>query len=830
MEILFEIIHTSLFNYIFIFALSILFIFYKYKQNKKKIKEAKEILKQEKNFEKITDRFYKIENKLTVRIKKKDKFFIDCYTKYYPKQSLWKNLDEYIQISENFKTNDRQEIFEIYNLDTDFWQRKFIEEEKKKHKAFFDKVESHPLTERQREACLIMEKNNLILAGAGTGKTSIMVGRAGYLIKCKGVKPSDILMITFSKTGVNEMKNRASDKLGKTIANNIKIKTFHAFCNEISSEQKEPINLIQEEEKEKFVLQKLSDYHDDVIEYMDNHLYEEKTENDFRDKEAYFAYRKNEEIKTYRNETVKSHSERRIANWFSQNGIKYEYETEFVDNNGEKITRNGKTIRYYPDFYLPDYNIWIEFFGLDLEGKTREDINEIKYKADMEWKKEIHEKYESKFIDLYFADVQNGTLFETLEQHLSDFDVELDVQTSSEVWSLMEQSYLFSDVTKLVNSMIDFVKVKIYRDIDSIDELKSLEGMDFFKNIFDDYQEMLKEEGKIDFVDMILNGIKAIETGKYKKNYEHILVDEFQDTSDIQADLIKLIRDKNGESVLCCVGDDWQSIYRWQGGNVSLITQFANNFGDTSIVKLDKAFRFNKNILNVANNFIMQNPLQLKKEIGTDRDIEDNSIVLMTHDIPEYGSNKNYILSNHLGSIIKTIRKNDNHGKIMILTRNNRPFDGREFTKYCIKNKCEMRTIHSSKGLEAEYVIVLGVDNAWYGIPSKKEDAKELRSLIPNECEGIDYADERRLFYVALTRAKKKIYLISDPRNQSEYIDELLLEEYDHYLNKDKFELLDKNPCPSCGATRIREKGKRNMPDYWKCIEKDCIEPLEGIK
>ena len=803
------------------------YILYKQQKNKKEKEEAQKILKKEKNFKKILERFSKSEKKLTAKIKKEDKFFIDYYKKQYPQKSMWQEFQQYIKSTKKFKKEKRTEILDIYSQCTQYWQNEFIEQENNKYKNFFDKVESNPLTQKQREACIVMEKNNLVLAGAGTGKTSVMVGRAGYLINYKKIKPTDVLMITFTKAGAGEMQDRINNKLGKNIGERMKIKTFHSLCLEVSGMKLKADSIFTDEQKRDFILDRLDKYYKDASDYVENYFYKEKTENDFHDKEAYFAYIQQEEIKTYRNERVKSHSERRIANWLTQKGIKYEYEKKFVNNDSETVTSRP----YFPDFYLPDYGIWIEFFGLDSKGKTRKDIDNEKYNEQKDWKIKLHQEHNSKFIDLYYADIQDKTLFEKLENKLNQYEVEFNEKGALEVWELIKQSYIYNEFVDLVINIISFVKIKVYNDgIEAIDKLTTLKDMVFFKHIFNDYMEMLKKENKIDFTDMVLNGIDKIKSGIYKKNYKHILVDEFQDTNDIQADLIKLLRDENGESILCCVGDDWQSIYRFQGGNVSLITEFENHFGDTSIVKLDKAFRFNKNILNVANDFIMKNPKQVEKSIDTIEGVVDNSIVILPYDCSEYGTNKNYILSDELGRIIKTIRQNDTKGKIMILTRNNRPFDGREFTKYLQKNKCEMKTIHSSKGLEAEYVILLGVDNDWYGIPSKKEEKTELLELIPTECDGIKYADERRLFYVALTRAKKKVYMLVNQHKPSEYIDELLSEKYKDSINSDKFIDMERNICPSCGSVRNRKKGKNNWADYWQCYNKDCIEPLEPIK
>ena len=682
-----------------------------------------------------------------------------------------------------------------------YHQNSFIEQEKIRCKNLFDTIEENPLTEKQRESCIIMEENNLVLAGAGTGKTSVMIGRVQYLIKEKNINPDKILMLTFSRAGALEMQERIEKKLGKKVACQIKIKTFHSLAKEISNIDKDPID--SEKLARPLIFNKLEENREESLEYIKNQIYEEKENGD--NKEQYFRYNEGNEIKTYKNEIVKSQSERRIANWLLQMGINYIYEEKFKDDK--------ENINYSPDFYLPDYNIYIEFFGVGQNNKTREDINSERYIKDMEWKKAFHEKKQSKFIALHYYQIQDGSLFDYLRKKLNQYGVETNKQSVDKIWDVITKSYVYKDLVNIFEQSIGLVKIALYKNnTQNINEqLLQLSGLELFANIYDDYQKNLEKRNLIDFNDMLIYGVESLKNDNYIPDYEHILVDEFQDTSDFQADFLKLLRDRGQKSTLFCVGDDWQAIYRFQGGNVKLITEFKNYFGNSSTVALDKTFRFNSNILNVANKFIMENPNQAQKIINAHNDNDELSVILLSCE---------GFLSNYIKKVIATIKENDKNGKILILARLNGTLseikDSLKNKKY---NNIKLSSIHGSKGLESDYVIFVGAN-----IPHKKKGHELIDTFLPDECRGISFADERRLFYVALTRAKKKIYIISMNNNPSEFIKELDNESYEPFIDKSKYEKVITKKCRTCGGTQTLKPAKAGYKtDYWLCTNKRCI-------
>ena len=290
------------------------------------------------------------------------------------------------------------------------------------------------------------------------------------------------------------------------------------------------------------------------------------------------------------------------------------------------------------------------------------------------------------------------------------------------------------------------------------------------------YESYLKQHKAIDFAEMIHRAKGYIERDKYTPQWKHILVDEFQDTSDMQANFIKLLRDKCDGSHLMCVGDDWQSIYRFQGGNIDLITNFENHFGYAYQVALDKTFRFNQNVQDISSAFVTKNPRQTKKQMKAFSPVIDVSVHLVNR---EYATGGDVSISiekgifNTVNKILNMITKKHigkNTPSVMILGRTNKALADVQGIK-CRNIDIRCMTIHKSKGLEADYVIVVGLKENSF--PSSMKDGILTAYLLP-PMESFNFAEERRLLYVALTRCKHKVWLVCENGTQkSEFTDEI---------------------------------------------------------
>ena len=272
-------------------------------------------------------------------------------------------------------------------------------------------------------------------------------------------------------------------------------------------------------------------------------------------------------------------------------------------------------------------------------------------------------------------------------------------------------------------------------------------------NIYLIYQNELYSSGKIDFDDMITMAIKTLQNNGFIDKYKYIIIDEFQDTSYIRYLLIKTIIDKN-QSKLVAVGDDFQSIYRFSGCDLKIFTEFKNYFKGANILKIENTYRNSLELINISSKFILKNPLQVRKKLLSNKSNSKPIKICYGYTLEE---------------LIMFIK-----GNIMILGRNNKDINKYENDSFNSHNDINIRylTIHRSKGLEEDNVIILNVIDDNLGIPNKIEDSSILRLVLKkNEYK---YAEERRLFYVALTRCRESVYLMTEKGRESVFIKELL--------------------------------------------------------
>ncbi len=276
------------------------------------------------------------------------------------------------------------------------------------------------------------------------------------------------------------------------------------------------------------------------------------------------------------------------------------------------------------------------------------------------------------------------------------------------------------------------------------------------------WKSALKDEGAIDFSGLIHQAVNLIEKGRFISPWKHILVDEFQDISPLRAKLLQALRQQNKRTALFAVGDDWQAIYRFSGAELNLTTSFQNNFGEGEICALDTTYRFNERIGDIANHFVLQNPSQLDKPLNSLTKGNKKSVVLLYEEALERLLDKmsGYVLEDE---------------NILILARFH-------YLKPEVLNKAATRwpklniqfmTMHASKGQQADYVIICGLNSGKDGFPAPARESIIEEALLPKP-ENFAHAEERRLLYVALTRAKQQAWLLYNPENPSEFIDELL--------------------------------------------------------
>ena len=282
------------------------------------------------------------------------------------------------------------------------------------------------------------------------------------------------------------------------------------------------------------------------------------------------------------------------------------------------------------------------------------------------------------------------------------------------------------------------------------------------KEIYFEYEEELSSTGKVDFNDMINKAIDIVKNNGYIKKYKYIIIDEYQDTSYTKYLLINEIKKKTN-SKLFVVGDDFQSIYRFTGCNLDIFLNFNKYYEYSKILKIVNTYRNSNELINIAGNFVMKNKKQITKKLVSNKNILNPIEIIYSKNLKK--------------SLLRLIDKINT--PILLLGRNNKDIykyfnsintDGT--LKYNNKT-IRYLTVHKSKGLEEENVIIINLENNILGFPSKIENNKILRFVL-NDKDSYPYEEERRLFYVALTRTKNKVYLLVDKNNESIFVKELI--------------------------------------------------------
>jgi len=370
-----------------------------------------------------------------------------------------------------------------------------------------------------------------------------------------------------------------------------------------------------------------------------------------------------------------------------------------------------------------------------------------------------------RYFDIYtFFDVKNKYLKFYSENYLMIKSLEKLVMTFLNLFKCngykLEDFSLF--LKKARKNILSYRKEKIFLTI--------------ALNIYLIYEGYLKENGEIDFDDMISKASSVIENKQVMLNYKYVIIDEYQDTSYIRFLLIKKIID-NTNSKLMVVGDDFQSIYRFTGCDISLFLNFNNYFSDAKIMKIENTYRNSSELIKVAGDFVMKNKKQIRKCLKSNKKLDyPIKIVYYTDRVESF-----------LNLVIEMFQ--ENNAPIMVLGRNNDDInkvigsnfklmqDGKLVCNFNKEINLYYLTVHKSKGLEEENVIIINMEDSLLGFPSKIKNDKIMRFVTVSDEEYL-FGEERRLFYVALTRTKRFVYIMVPSSKPSIFIKELLTKEY----------------------------------------------------
>ena len=701
----------------------------------------------------------------------------------------------------------------------------FVVDELNRSKELFDKIESRPLTDEQRRAVVVDEDRNLVVAAAGSGKTSVIVAKAGWLIRKQYRRPSELLLLAFAKDAQKEMEERVRKRLGNRVGSQITVRTFHSLGMAIIGdvERRRPaLSKVAEDEKALLVLLKgiIADlvanlkFSKIMLRWFQEFFAPYRSEHDFKTQGEYWNYIRTNEIRSLQGELVKSFEECIIANFLYLNGVRYKYEGPY-----EHETATPEKRPYQPDFYLPDPGIYIEHFALSKSGKTPPFINRMDYLESIEWKRELHAKHGTVLIETFSHENDDGKLTELLADKLANHEVTLSPIPTDKTFAILEEQGRIDPFTRLVATVLQHYKgaqlstEEIARQAAKApNRLRAEAFVTVFKPIFERYEAFLDRQQQIDFNGMINKATEHVEKGRYSSPFGYILVDEFQDISPGRARLLKALLDTSETAQLFAVGDDWQAIYRFTGSDIAIMREFRERFGESERINLETTFRCSNRIADIATEFVLKNPSQIRKNVSTVYEANKPGvhIGLSAEECPD-------LLRESLNKIATDVAERDERSTVFLLGRywRSQPANLNKLKREYPALDLTYMTVHRSKGLEADYVVVVDLCSGNYGFPSEFNDDPIL-DLVLAAPEEHPNAEERRLFYVAITRARRGVYLLADSGPPSSFVTELIQDGYDvtvfgRPLEKDV-------ACPKCEDGRLEQrKSSRDGGTFYGC-------------
>lgn len=641
----------------------------------------------------------------------------------------------------------------------------------------FDTLERMPLTATQRRAALVDEDNTLVLAGAGSGKTSLITAKVAHLMHRGLARESDILLLAFSRDSRGELEDRIRERVKRQI----KASTFHALGLEIvgaCEERKPSVSVLATDEVKlrKFIndqLEKLflepSSAAKGALRWFSEYFSPQPNAFEFKTLGEYYDYIRNFDIRSLKGDRVKSYEECLIANFLYLNGIEYEYEAQY-----EHDTATARRRQYRPDFKIGDAGLYVEHFAVDRSGRTPPFIDQVRYTEEIEWKRDQHSRRGTRLIETFSWQASEASLLEELERSLKHHGVKFQPIAGADILARLRELGRVDRVTGLLVTFLRLsrsagldmaaLRTKVYS---TSAPRRAQAFLDMFEPISRAYEEELARRGEIDFEQMILKAEHYVASGRFRSPWRWIIVDEFQDISVGRARLLKALLDQRADRRFYAVGDDWQAIFRFAGGDISVMRNFRQHFGYTKRVELDRTFRFSQTLGDVAGTFVLRNPSQLDKKVRSDKAPSHPTITVVSRsdEAPDP-------LTFALSAIGR--RCDGRKASVLLLGRyrHNEPGNLAAIANRFPSLEISFLTVHRSKGLEADFVVVLDVSGGRYGFPSEIADDPVL-NLVISEPEGYPNAEERRLFYVALTRAREAVYITVDGR-PSAFVQELL--------------------------------------------------------
>lgn len=681
-------------------------------------------------------------------------------------------------------------------------------------------VEKRPLNDEQAEAVICFDNRVQVAASAGSGKTSTMVAKAAYAIDRGFFDPKEIVMLAFNKDAAKELGERAEQSFKRLGMEGVKVraKTFHRLGLAIIgyATKKKP-RVPDWVVKDNLACKKL----EELVDRLKDRSVEFRSQWDLfrlvfgRDLPSFNAMKtppktgtKAGRLVPMQGDPVKSIEECMIANWLHYNGVEYVYERRY-----EHETATETHSQYHPDFYYPAIGLYHEHFALDAQGQPPAHFEG--YLQDAMWKRDLHRKQGTQLIETTSHQIRQNTWVEHLTRELTSRGIELDPNPDRPIPPDRQPPLSEMKLIGLVRTYIAHVKSNCLTKEDLLRRIDDLPSglfthrysmfLDILWPVMDAWNEELERVKGLDFEDMLIKAAEYVEQGRCMPKFKLVMADEFQDASRARARLCRALVSVPGRHFFA-VGDDWQSINRFAGADVSVMTDFKRFYGSGQLLKLEQTFRCPQALCDVSSRFVSKNPVQLTKRVYSKTPAVGPTLrAVMVQDKKEITP----AIVSFLESLVAGLkdgsipREKDRLIKVCVLGRYNKE---ESYVPGNWQAKCQglievsFLSVHRSKGTEADYVILPAMVSVKRGrsFPSTMTDDPVLRLVMP-EGDSYLFAEERRLFYVALTRARRTVMMYTVHKQVSIFLKEIV---QDGALQVEDLHgaPVKLNPCPKCAV------------------------------
>lgn len=694
----------------------------------------------------------------------------------------------------------------------------FIENELSRCSQYFDTVLAYPLDTQQREAVVSLEDNVLVISSAGSGKTMTTVGKVRYLIDVQHVLAEKILLITFTRKAAESLSERLGEK-------KLKCRTFHKLALDIIGEATGEKPTITPQDFSVQVYHRLSEenpaFKAAIADYIIRSRYTMRDQFEYSSMEDYMMDRQKHGIQAFfkdmdgRPVFCKSDEESQICDFLGSRGIKFRYEEKYEVNTVDADYR-----QYCPDFSIyidgPDgtqKRIYLEHFAVNEAGRCPSFFSpedEIKYQQGILWKRDLHHQNGTILLETSSAGFHRGDVFQVLTKQLLNLGTVFSKATQQNVArelvrqeeNILAMLTAFNFLLKSRDTSMENIRQQAGQGPDAVTV------NDIVAPFVEAYRRMEEENNEIDFTDAIIRATELCNNG-HRPDYDYILVDEFQDISMDRYRFLQALRRKEPLTKLFCVGDDWQSIYRFAGSDMALFKTFDKYFGYTKKCLMETTYRFGEPAIAESSKFILANPEQAVKNVHSFRDDAETTLDFLATEGREGVVETVKYLADQI-SADKEILLLGRYGFDVNIFKNTElaVHEGQNGTYVTYgRRKMNFMTVHQSKGLECDYIILLNCNGGTIGFPSQISDSPVLKYVL-SEPDAYAFSEERRVFYVGITRAKKHTWVLYDINNPSPFVKEFVqtLEPE----TKPGAGIPESELCPKCHCGRIRviKKGR----------------------